>query len=218
MDILLSTPALDNVNVKQFRKMQIASEIDMKLVYLTPRKGRSGAGLLVEMPEFSVINPNVEGPMATLELSVLCIEVPTINLNAQSGTMIQAEDLAQHVLDTLHLLVIEGMGQLQGVGITPATEFRGAVAYRARVRLMNPRGQTVRSGYVTASFANDACTLTATADEIFYTLDGSFPAKTGNPKSQLYSEPFSVESGDVVRTASYSTNKTISAVKKAIAP
>ena len=218
---LLAAPKLLSVNVKQFRKLAIASEIDKSLVCMTTRNGKIGAGVLVEMPTLTVDKPNVEGPIYEVDISLLCMEQPTINLNSTSGTCMSAEELAQNCLDIFHLLVIDGVGQLRAapIAIQPATEFPGMVAYRAHMSVMNPRGQTARAGYCTIVFATGQATITcSTGDEVWFTTDGSYPCPTGNPVARKYSGSFDVNSGDVIRASSWAADKNLSAVRQAVAP
>jgi hypothetical protein len=60
-----------------------------------------------------------------------------------------------------------------------------------------------------ASAAAETVTLTdqqpGDGSAIFYTIDGSFPG-AGNPNAVLYTIPFTVAGGTVVRTAAYNGN------------
>jgi hypothetical protein len=210
---LMSRQELLSVNVKQFRKMVIQAEIDMKLVYLTVRNGKSGAGILVEMPTLTVNKPNVSGPVLEVDFSVLVMEQPTINMTAASGTLLSAEEICLLVAETLHHLSL-GTGSLRAMpnAITPATEYRGVVAYRCHVGFTSatapmPRTRELQivntSGSVAISCSNDPTA------EIRYTLDGTLPASGngGNPQSKAYQSPITVASGTTIRACAYAAGK-----------
>lgn len=214
---LNSSYRLLNVNVKQFRKMVIESQIDSKLIYLSTRNGRTGAGVLVEMPLFGVDKPNVSGPILQLTLPILVVEQPTINMSATTGTLKSAEEIVQDVLDALHLLHIEGVGLLTAASdaVSPANEIPGVVAYRVNMQTMSSSVQTVRPQRPVIEVTDLVATLTCSTDgaEIRYTTDGSYPARVGNPGSFEYVAPFEVESGDVIRAAAYKDAMNVSSVK-----
>ena len=213
---LMSRQELLSVNVKQFRKMVIQSEIDMKLVYLTARNGKSGAGILVEMPTLTSKNPSVSGPVLDVDFSVLIMEQPTINMSTPNGTLLSAEEIALLVTETLHLLSL-GSGGLRASpnAIVPATEYRGVVAYRVHANFVSATAQTARTGYVQVvqtGGAGNPVTIGCSSDpsaDIFYTLDGTFPANVngGNPQSVKYTTAIAADAGVTVRACAYASGK-----------
>jgi hypothetical protein len=220
-EALLACEALANVNVVQYRKLRISGEIDWTLLPQGGRNGKNGAGILVNMPEADCRLPNTEGPQFDLLPSFLVVEIPEINMDQTGGTMLSAEEIAQWVLDCLHLLQIDGMGQLAAAPkpIAPSTEFTGCVCYRVNMRLMNPRGQTIRVGYISGSFLSNECTLSCitAGATIYYTTDGTFPG-SGNTAALVYSAPFTVTPGTVVRAAAYKTGFNSSRIGSFTAP
>jgi len=219
---LLSVASLSKVNVHQLRKLRQDSAVSVDAIWQTKRGGCCGAGILVEMPEADVDKPNVEGPLLSLLVPCLVVEEPNLNFAPQIGTFLSAEEIAQWILDALHLLTIDGVGVLRAEGrvIQPAEEFPNLVAYRVKLKLLLPRGQTQRSGFVTISIAGGLCTLacvTTPTAILRYTTDGSFPGQS-NPAAQIYEAPFAVESGEVVRAASALEGYNLSAVRQSTAP
>lgn len=214
---LLSAQSLTSVNVKQFRKMVIESEIDMKLVYLTQRNSRLGAGVLVEMPTLNCDKPNVTGPILEVGLSILVMEQPTINMSAAQGTLLSAEEIAKRVLETCHLLHTgNALLRAASAAVTPANEYAGVIAYRVNLSTMSASEQPVRPAMVSIDATDLSAVTLACADTtalIYYTLDGSYPAKYGNPKSLLYESPLGLQTGDVIRAASYAEGKNVGSVK-----
>lgn len=219
---LLSHKTLERVNIKSYRKMQLAGEIDFSTVYTEARGGRSGAGLLVEMPTARCPRPNVSGPVLDWVFPVLVVENPTMNLEPQLGTGLSAEELAQIVLDLLHLFADDESGTLcaDGEPVKSTDEFPGCVCYRVFFKIVGKTAQTPRVGNLTIAITTDTATITSsTVDaEIFYTLDGSFPGKTGSPTAQFYENPVPVQSGDVIRAVGYAADKINSAVTRKVAP
>ena len=209
---LMSRKELSTVNVKIFRKMIIESEVNMKLLYLTQRGGKSGAGILVEMPTIAVEKPNVAGPVLAVDFSILVMEQPTINLSPAGGTLLSAEQIAVLVTETMHHLSLStGVIVAGSNAIVPATEFSGVVAYRCHAKFNSLTPPMERAGQTRVERSGNTVTLSCSnADaEIRYTLDGTFPASGdgGNPQSKKYDEPFDAESGATVRACAYADGK-----------
>ena len=191
----------------------------------TGAAGQSGCGLLVEHVEATCPAPNVSGPPLTWKVHVVAFEERNANLTPGTGIGIMAEQLAQIVLDILAGQYIYGMGAFvpEAQPIQPAHDMMslnpGIFAMRATVQATVNRTQTQRSGNVTATFGGGNCTL-ACADgnaEIRYTLDGSMPLRT-NSRSQVYTAPFAVNSGDQILAATRAAGKIGSAIVNFTAP
>lgn len=202
--VLLSCDLLANINVMQYRKLRIQSEVDLSLVFMTPRNGRLGCGLMVEMPTMQVEHPNLPGPPSILGCSVVAMEEPNLNLDPTQGTLMPAEDAVQIALEEIHDLLIEGLGELVGAqnrnqhrAIEPVNEFEGVVAYRASASMSCPRTPRQRVLLPTIQEAALVVTLTCgtAGAEIRYTVDGTCPAPS-NPGSVIYAEPFDLNSSD----------------------
>lgn len=212
---LANRDKLASVNVVSYRRMMISSEINIKTILTTIRNGRYGAGCIVEMPEFNVPHPNLPGPEGALVLKVVVMENPQINLNATQGTLLSAEEIAQWVLDTLH-----GFRPMSDAGFTISAsknavtraqdyELPGVLAYRVFFEMRFTRAPEPKCG--TPTMVNNSGTLTLTNDprtpgaEIFYSLDGNFPARYPGPgqASFRYAAPFTPGSGQTVRWVAY---------------
>lgn len=221
---LLSATQLANINIVQLRKLRLQSEVDSAVIYTKQRNGKAGCGILVEMPTGEVKKPNVPGPELTLVCSFLVVEQPMINLNPTTGTQMTAEEALQNVLDIFHQWQVDDMGAFYAAPkpFEPVDATPGTVAYRVRFTLASPKQPTVR--LTQPSIAENALeiTLANSADNpdaaIYYTTDGSYPAKTEvNPGSTLYTVPFTVNSGDTIRWAAYRDGNTQSDVGSAVA-
>ena len=195
--------------------------------------GPVGAGILVEMPGATSESRGVTGPPLVWEIGVVAMEERNTNFLSGTGTGITSEQLAQIVMDILHLQAVFGFGTLRvrSSCFTPAHDWMqlkpGIVAYRASFEAEVGRKQTGRSASVSGSFVGDTLTLTCSdsAATIYYTTDGSMPCSsnvnTGNPAgigASIYTQPFAVTSGMVVLFASRKAGTLLSGVYQATAP
>lgn len=217
--ILLSEDRLAKVNIVTRHKLlsdgsrlpdqTVAYE---SLVYVTPRNGKKGTGIIVEPPQFRVQSPNVSGPQGDVIVEMLVLEDRMLSQAPQSGTLLSSDLAAQIILDALHHFADEASGtfRAEGNAIQPAQDWEPLHGYRVQVRFDARRTQTARCGAVTISIGAGQATLTTTTAgaQIFYTLDGSFPGKTdaGIPQSTLYEAPFDVVSGQILRAVAYKTD------------
>jgi hypothetical protein len=218
---LMSTPALRNINIVLWRKLRIESEIGISALWQTPRNGVSGAGILIEMPRWEYLNPNVPGGDARFIFPITVVEEPNVNFTPGSGTLLSAEDVSQLVIDALDGAQILDFGELTAARdcMKPSTEpaFQSLVAYDLQLQAMITRSITRRCDPPTISQVGQTLVLTNGANTpnaaIYYTLDGSFPSgpdaqlpdpatpgswKAANPNSLLYLDPITVASGSTV--------------------
>jgi hypothetical protein len=226
--ILMSAPQLATVNIVEERKSLLNSEIRIDAIWQTVRNGCSGNGLLIEIPDILCDSESVTGPPQQVELSFVSYQngdaAFTPSGNAPTGVTVAgsglfAEQIEQYLVDILHLLNIGGIGTLRVTGrfSAPAREYDGVNARRTRI-VMTPRqtAQTPRTAIVTVLVNGGLATLAcATAGAaIYYTLDGSFPSNPTaaidpvknvpvNGNSRLYTAPFAVTAGQVIRAAAY---------------
>lgn len=222
--ILLSAKLLLTVNVKSYREMRIKQELDYNTLLTTARNGKSGAGILVLMPEASGNNPSVSGPVLAWKFGIVVLEMDAINMNATGGTLLNAETIAQIVMDVLHLEADERLGTF-GVdrgAVAKETEyvFPGCIGYRVTLNLTSGRSvQTPRVSSIQCAVDNVPVTLlTAIAGvltmtsatvgtRIRYTLDGSFPTDINGDNTAALdydpANPPTLASGDIVRAAGY---------------
>lgn len=206
---LLSEPLLAQINIVQERKQTLENETDATLIWTTLRNGRKGCGVLVEMPGISVKSPNLPGPEHFYSVNLVVMEEPTTNFGPQTGTLQDAESIAERVLQCLCHVTIEDVGSLYAAptAIRPTNEFPGVLAYRVALQmrsLIDPTGKTPLP-----AIAEAAGTITlspdAADDQIYYTVDDSFPG-SGNATARVYDAPFTVDVGTVVRYAAYRAN------------
>jgi len=175
------------------------------LAYLTPRNGRKGVGIIVEVPEVQVASGNLPGPEMGLILSCLILEDPITNWGPQTGTLKASDQVAQRIIEVGHGWSLMPHGELYAKGATlvVARDFEPLRGYRVALNLRMPRTQTTRVAPV--EIAEDAGTITLTVPSGatgYVTTDGSFPGP-GNPAAMIYGGPFGVTAGTVLRWAAY---------------
>jgi hypothetical protein len=214
---LASEPYFAAISLFQIRKERFESEIEEALSAATFDPGQSGkvpgATIEVLMPLIKTNLVNAPGPVVTLEQRLTVKENPQINL-ATGGVNLTAEEIAVEILQTLHQFYLGGI--CQGLypaaqAIVPNDNFPGLVAYDVVLQATFNLTPPARTGCplppteagLNLTFAAPASDPTAT---IYYTTDGSFPGP-GNAAATVYSAPFGVSSGAVVRWAAYATDK-----------
>ena len=187
--------------------------------------GKTGAGLLVEMPAAISHSPGVTGPPLTWEVGIVSFEERNINFTPVTGVGIMAEQLSQIVLDTLHLLSIRGFGVFQAASrvIAPAQDWMslkpGIFAYRTIIQATIARPQTARSKIATATFSGGLCTITCADPDatIIFTTDNTTPVKA-NVNAVPYTVPFPVTSGQIVLTGTWTPERISSEILGFTAP
>jgi len=207
LQVLLSSDTLANVNIVSYYKLRLQEEINYSAVCLTPRNGRAGCGVVIEVPTFEVNSPNVTGPIGDIVHSLVVVEEPTMNHEPTNGTLLTAYQVAQILLDVLHQWSNGGSGQVYAAARAIADEpaFQpGLLALRVQVKQKEVRAQTPRcaqpivsetTGFVTLACATPGATM-------YYTLDGTAPAPS-NPGAQKYVAPFQTQSGQTIRYAAW---------------
>lgn len=220
--LLLCSAQLNKINFKLQRQMQLESEVDMSIIWTTPRNGCAGIGGIVEMPTAACDEKQTPGPILNWVFSIHILEVPLLNFAQQTanrpakGSFIPAEDVVQMVLDEVHRYADERLASFTPLSnpVQPANLASIALGYRVSFLLNKARTvQTNRTGQVKTMLGTGtiafACALDSTAP-IYYTTNGSFPANDPaiNPTTQLYDgNPVAVESGQEIRARAYAEGK-----------
>ena len=242
--ILMSAPQLATVNIVEERKFLINPELEIDAIWQTVRplsgSGYSGCGLLIEIPDIISDSDGVTGPPQQLELSFVSFQngdaafTPLTAVNGlpapTGGGNLFAEQIEQHLVDILHLLNIGGIGTMRVTGrfSSPAREYAGINARRTKI-IMTPKqtSQTTRVvlPIISVSAGNASIVCATQGASIYYTLDGSFPSNPTiavdplknvpvNANSRLYTTPFAVDAGQLIRSAAYLNGNNISAIAK----
>ncbi len=197
-----------DIALAQVREERLQSEIDQALGGLRSKGGKIGVGVEILMPRIKASHPGAPGPLCLLEQVFRVKENPILNLGAL-GTGKSAEAIALQLLQVLHGFCLEGvLGAFYAApdALSPNRDFAPLVACDVKL-LANfplPPLPKLAAPLLTAPGLSVAL---AGAGNIYFTTDGSLPGP-GNLAAQLYSAPFAVASGTVVRTAAYAPNFT----------
>ncbi len=216
--LLMSAPQLATVNIVLERKFIMQSELEMDSVWQVNRNGKSGCGILIEVPQIESGGNNVSGPPQIVILTFVSFQNGDAALTPDIGSGLYAEEVEQYILDALHLQSFGRFGtiQVEGRFSEPARDYQGINARRLTLKIKPlATKQTPRTGPVTVAINEGLATLTAAnADKIVYTLDGSFPSDPAtaidpientpiNPLAVIYTVPFAVQPGETLRAAAY---------------
>jgi hypothetical protein len=207
---LLTEPWFQNIAIFKIRQKRLDTEVNRALAGLAGRNGKGGASIEVLMPALKSALPETAGPVCTLEQKFIVKEQPTVNQGA-NGTGLSAEQIAVNLAQTFQLFFLGG--PMQGFYTAPTFyEYIAApqdvpyVALLVTLRATFALTALTRTLAPAASAAAETVTL---ADQqpgggsaLYYTTDGSFPG-SGNPNAILYTSPFAVASGTLVRAAAY---------------
>lgn len=202
---LLSEPSLENIHTFSQRQAMVEGRAEDASIWLTERNGRSGCGIMVEMPIIEVPAPNVPGPEYLVLATLLVVEQPDTNMDPNHGTLLSAEEVAQRTLEILHGFLIPNVGGLYAAAqaIVPVQEFANRVAYRVRLNVRQQRLQTPRVASVEITGgANIALACATAGSAVWFTTDESFPGPS-NPAATLYTVALSPVEGQVIRAAAY---------------
>jgi hypothetical protein len=207
---LLTEPWFGNIAIFKVREKRLDTEVNRALAGLAGRNGMGGASIEVLMPTLKSALPDTAGPVCTLEQKFIVKEQPTVNQGAH-GTGLSVEQIAVNLAQTFQLFFLGGPMQ----GFYAAPTFYEYISTAADVPFI-PLAVTLRATFAltaltrtlvpAASAVAETVTLTdqqpGGGSALYYTTDGSFPG-SGNPNAMLYTTPFTVASGTVVRAAAY---------------
>jgi len=221
LGLLMSAPQLATVNIVLEKKFIVESQIEMDAVWLTVRNGKSGDGLLIEVPDIESGGNNVSGPPQVVILNFVSFQNGDGAFTDVGGGLF-AEEIEQYVLDALHLQSFGKLGTIQADGklSTPARDYPGINARRLTLKIkplasrQTPRTATLQIDITDPQNVTLACATPGA--KICYTIDGSFPSDPDvaiaplsdppaplNPQSKIYTAPFAAQSGQVIRAAAY---------------
>ena len=218
---LLAAEDLATVPVLLQRALLDEAAVKRRMGALDSRTGRTGACVIVLMPEISVPSTEAPGPTLIVRQSCLVLEHPTVN-HGDVGTGLSAEQIAVFALQALHHFRASGTVQTFTAGsraIVPDATYEGLVGYLVTVeayagvstspKLPTP-SITGTTGPITAALACDDA-----AAELWYTLDGTYPW-SGNPAAMAYAAPFLITTACTLRAVAYRTGYQASNVASAV--
>ena len=207
---LLSEPYFQNIAIFKVREKRLDTEVNQALAGLAGRNGKGGATIEVFFPTLKSAEPNTPGPVCTLEQRFIVKTQETVN-NGARGTGLSLEQIAVNLAQTFQLFFLGGplQGFYAGSPFYERMETGGKTPFVAMQVTMQATFVLTALTRTLAPAASAAAGTVTLADQqpgvgstIYYTTDGSFPG-AGNPNAVLYSVPFPVAGGTVVRVAAY---------------
>lgn len=207
---LLGNPATAAVGYQSFRRQTIDSVANEALAGWSVRvPGKIGVCCLVLMPSFFAEDPNVPGVQGSVELIVRTFEDPKVN-----NIGLSAEDVALANLGWFgDGLVIAGLLAIypgvKGPALKANYDYPGFLVYDTVLQGKLPQNFPGRTSLPTIADDNAGNVTLASSDDaagIYYTLDGAMPQPgdlTGSGSTKLYSAPFNVPAGTVIRCLAF---------------
>lgn len=183
--MFLSAYSLRNVTVRSELKMWQQSVTDESVLWTTFRNGKTGAGILVEMPHADNPAKSVSGPQLDWTFPIRLIEQRDVNMGSQ-GTGISSEALIELIMGLVHLYADANMGTLSVTTVEPITGYPGCIAYRINtqvVKAKNPVVQRINLPVITINGGSVSLSCNDLSANMYFTLDGTFPGP-GNDGSE----------------------------------
>jgi hypothetical protein len=209
---LLGNPETAAVPFTEFRKMVVESAADEAAAAWKIRvDGSVGVAALVLPPSVRTKYSNVPGPQYSVEIMVRIFEDPKVN-----NTGLTSEDVGLSVLRWVDGLVIEDLTELYGdtdqEALRPNSDYEGFLVHDVVFVGELPQDMLARTTAPGITEADGVVTLTCidAGAEIYYTVTAAGDDLTGpeiGNAEQLYSAPFTVAVGDVVRVQALATGK-----------
>lgn len=212
--MLLSHAPLGQVNATQERKFLMEADVAMDALWMTPRNGGAGAGIIVEDVRATATRGSSSGPVGDLQLGFVILAERNICLGP-AGCGWQPENIEQVIVDLFHMKVISPYGQLRAEGeySSPAHDWindqTGIYARRVTLLMLSGRKQSKTADTLSIVCGGGLVTLSSTCPaaglQLWYTIDGGFPSNdpTVNPSAKFYSEPFIAQPGTKIRAIAY---------------
>ncbi|MEI8289802.1 MAG: chitobiase/beta-hexosaminidase C-terminal domain-containing protein [Verrucomicrobiota bacterium] len=223
--LLLAHAPLYQVNASQERNLLLESNVAIDSLWSNPRNAGAGAGIIVEDVRPNTSEQNTPGPIADLVCGFVVLAERNVCMTPGIGCGLHPEQIEQIIVDLLHLKLLQPYGQLRCTGQfgEPAADWisedTGIYARRVKLKLLNARKQTDTCDLVAISNVAGTvaitCTCTAPGLKIWFTTDGSFPGEL-TASAKVYTEPFTVDPGTVVRAMAYADNINPSALKQIV--
>lgn len=168
--------------------VMIQTAIDQSLQGLVTTNGKTGATILINMPEGEVPYPEAPGPDLRLVCKVQIVENPLINMGA-NGTGISAEDIMLFVLNLFHGRFWQDSGSTMKAdkdATRPLLQYleKSYVAYECRfvMRLgLQGRLKTAMPAIQGDSISGYTF-LVPQGAWVIYTTDGSYPTPTNGTR------------------------------------
>jgi len=201
-----------DVPVLAQNKGVIESDIAEALATMTAKAGKSGAAVIVMMPERSTPKPNIPGPDYELTITIRAMELPLFN-RGETGTNKTCTALSLRIEHLLHQLELDGLtlkvsraGGVQEESGGMAVDVQIAFAYGlpAAKRVQAPR-IAIAEGQATLSCGTSGATIR-------YTLDGTYPGLL----AEAYATPVALTGSLTIRAVAYDEGYQASPISESI--
>lgn len=183
--------------------VSIEDKLNEVLAGTAERNGKNGVGIIVMLPDVKLESSQSSSLPLVLRSKIRVVENQLFN-ESSNGTGLTASRLALHVAQLMQRRAFRSGNALR-CDPAKAVEEISLPGYNVHeVNVEYTRYTNTRPKVATPSAAQtgDSVTLTCITSgaRIYYTLDESFPG-SGNTDATLYTEPFDVADGDVLRFA-----------------
>lgn len=188
----------------------IQRAIEGALAGLITKNDGAGTAAIVMMPALANWKHDAEVPQQTLDVAIKIIENVLVN-NSPGGSYRSAESLAAAAMQAVHFYRAGGAAKAsQGImsrdaaPIVPIGNDGNKVVYEVRFFCEFQGFKPIRAATPVIQLSGSTATLSCVTPgaSIYYTLDGTFPIST-NTEATLYSTPFTVEDGQLLKAVAY---------------
>ena len=198
---MLQCENLDHLNIVVDDMGTIESTAEKAVKTVKSRGGTQGIAALILRPTVSTANDNLPGPQSEAIITIQMVENVLINRGGR-GSGILPDDMSFRILSSLHHLTLGNRAVFaEPVPVRPLPVPVGFVSYeiRLRVPLYNEPLQRTSNPLIEESGGTVTLTSLTPSAAFNYSLDGSYP-------SLVYTAPFAVSSGDLVRAIATSAS------------
>jgi hypothetical protein len=207
---VMGNPSTNVVPFSIYRKLLIQSVQDeAQAAWKVRVPGKIGIAALVMQPSLRIVDVEVPGPQYEVVVVIRIFADPRVN-----NTGLQALGVGMATLRWLDGHIFEGMTEVHGDtkqdALRPNYDYAGLEVYDLQIKGPLPQdylGQT-QAPSITADNAGNVMLACGDAGAtIYFTMDGSEPMPPANAgeatTAQVYSGPFAVASGTVVRVIAW---------------
>lgn len=184
-------------------------DVAMAISTSNAQAGLVGSVAIVLMPTLLPDSPNAPGPRFDAVYKVQVIDWPMMRRQPTTGTQQSADEIADRVREILHRFTM-GRGQtIYFAGQEPVAVPDGKVSYILKFKrtAADQPPVAVATVGISATAQSGPATVTLSCQTsgaaIYFTTDGSYPGSNSAacPTAQLYTAPFAVTAGQLVRAA-----------------
>jgi len=212
---LQAFPAFSAIKVLIQRRGVIESDVESALESLNAKGGKTGAVIIVLMPELTPEARDSAGPRYYVRYSIQTIVWPVAALDPVGGAGYTAEELSEYIRQLIHYVQLGRGNVLIFDGQRPETVKAGRVCWVTSFRRLGVDQPIVKVAMpeIASAAVSGALEITLSCTppagqsysaDLYYTLDGSYPVP-GGATSVLYSAPFLISSPCLLRVTAFAS-------------